>query len=236
MNISTTEPMGNRLVDPSALSDTELEIKELRKDVTAMIRQGQKCQDLMDHPLWLRALNPTSRAKEHPLHAAIRIRRWDLAHWLLDQGCRSLETPRDRDTNLMTILEAKEPDMGSMGQDAEKMTLFSRLLGLGIDVNRTNGQGDTALFYAVYHRNDMALSLLVDRKANVSAHNKLGNNIVHALAYSPQENSDFIKKVVNLDPTNCTMKNNQGDTPLATALLFGNKAVVKCLLELGEQA
>lgn len=108
--------------------------------------------------------------------------------------------------------------------------LISRLLALQVDVNKPQGDGMSALHWAVYHDQPQIVSQLLSAGANVSSTNKFG---IAPLTIACQNGSEIVVKLLlrhNADPN--TVRDGN-EAVLATASRSADTAVVKSLLSAG---
>ena len=105
------------------------------------------------------------------------------------------------------------------------------LLKQGIDVNATQGDGASALHWAVY-RDDLAMAdLLLRAGADVNAANDLGATLL-ALACA-NANGAMVERLLAAGANPNTPVTPSGETPLMTAARSGSVDAVKALLAYG---
>ena len=105
------------------------------------------------------------------------------------------------------------------------------LLEEGVDVNAARADGATPLFWAVHWNDAELVDLLLKARANVNAADDHGVTPLELAC----ENADARRSSRNCWPPAPTPKHAEenGETPLMTAALSGNVAMVKALLARG---
>ena len=110
--------------------------------------------------------------------------------------------------------------------------VVSRLLKQGVDVNAAEGDGATALHWAVYFDDAKLVSQLVRARANVNAFNDLG--ITPLFLACANASSSIVSTLLNAG-ANPNTSTPSGQTPLMTAARSGSADVVRALLSRGAQ-
>ena len=131
--------------------------------------------------------------------------------------------------------------LGAAGQDAALADAVQRgdraamlsLLEQQVDVNAAQGDGATALHWAVYVNDADTTALLIRAGANVAASNNYG---VTPLGLASQNgNAEIIEQLVRagVDPNDPVQAVNAGETPLMLAARTGQVDAVTVLLDAG---
>ncbi len=119
-----------------------------------------------------------------------------------------------------------------LAEAAEKMdrAKIATLLKQGVDVNRAQADGMTALHWAAYHDDSRMAALLVEAGANVKAANRYA---VTPLALACTNGSNEIVKLLLKAGADANATQRGGETALMTAARTGKPAPVKALIARG---
>jgi len=127
-----------------------------------------------------------------------------------------------------SLLAAADLADAVMNQDAQAITA---LLQQGTDVNEGQGDGSTALHYAVY-QNDLALAArLLAAGADAEAMTRLGATPLYLAAVNGDADMLTVLLTGGADANTAVLSNNE--TPLMFAARSGSVAAVNVLLEAG---
>lgn len=105
------------------------------------------------------------------------------------------------------------------------------MLAEGVDVNETDGDGNTALMYALSLEKDEFTSKLLAAESDPKIRNDYGNTPLHAAVI--YNKLDKVKLLVEEKNTGVEEGNEQGQTPLHYAAFLGYLPVVQYLLGQG---
>jgi ankyrin repeat protein len=97
----------------------------------------------------------------------------DLMHLLLDKGADPKLVGKDNQTALMVASGVAWNDH-IKGTEAQALEAVKLCVSLGLDVNAATDKGETALHGAAHRGADSIAKFLVEKGANVNAHNKRG--------------------------------------------------------------
>ena len=138
---------------------------------------------------------------------------------------------------LATLLLFLAPSLAPAGQlqlvEAVKQsdeTAIRALLELEIDVNAPEGDGATALHWAVYRDKADTVELLIGSGANVNAANDLG---ITPLALAAVNGNAVIAETLLRSGADPAVASEVGVTPLMEAARTGSIDIVRALLEFG---
>ena len=115
----------------------------------------------------------TMGAGTTPFTRAARSADVELMHLLLDKGADPKLVGKDNQTALMVASGVAWTDH-IKGTEAEALEAVKLCVSLGLDVNAATDKGETALHGAAHRGADTIAKYLVEKGANVNAHNKRG--------------------------------------------------------------
>jgi len=104
------------------------------------------------------------------------------------------------------------------------------LVEQGIDINKTNNDGNTVLFEVCSRGNEALIKYLVELGADINIKNINGNTVLFEACANGNE--ELVKYLVEFG-ADINIINNSGKTLLCKAYSSGNEALVKYLLEHG---
>ncbi len=108
-----------------------------------------------------------------PFTRAARSADLELMHVLLDHGADPKLVGKDNKTALLMAAGVNWNDH-IRGTDAEALEAVKLCVSLGLDVNAVSEKGDTALHGAAHRGADAIANFLIEKGADVNAHNKRG--------------------------------------------------------------
>jgi len=97
-------------------------------------------------------------------------------------------------------------------------------------LEKTDEDGRTVLYYAIYQNNVDLVQFLIDRGANIEAVDDVGRTLLHCAAYF--NFADIVELLVSVG-ANLSAKDNLGRTPLHQAVCGASIGVVQYLLSQG---
>jgi uncharacterized protein len=115
----------------------------------------------------------TMGAGTTPFTRAARSADIELMHLLLDKGADPKLVGKDNQTALMVASGVAWTDH-IKGTEAQALEAVKLCVSLGLDVNAATDKGETALHGASHRGADSIAKFLVEKGANVNAHNKRG--------------------------------------------------------------
>jgi uncharacterized protein len=115
----------------------------------------------------------TMGAGTTPFTRAARSADVELMHLLLDKGADPKLVGKDNQTALMVASGVAWTDH-IKGTEAQALEAVKLCVSLGLDVNAATDKGETALHGAAHRGADSIAKFLVEKGANVNAHNKRG--------------------------------------------------------------
>src|SRR5579872_1610045 len=145
-----------------------------------------------------------------------------IAIWLLNRGGSKNATPQAADALIKAVSENRL-------DDARKQ------IDAGTDVNAANADGMTALMQAAegsayMENNAPAVTMLVDKGANIDQQDKRGRTSLYRAA---AEGKDEAMRILLAHKANPNQKAADGSTPLLTAIRYGKMTAVNLLLHSG---
>ncbi len=109
--------------------------------------------------------------------------------------------------------------------------ILTILLGAGVDLNKQNQRGDTALILAINNRDKNIAKLLIDKGADLNIKGNYGSTALIEAAYN--KDKDIAKLLINSGKADLNIKNNHGDTALMAAIYNDAKDIAKLLIDKG---
>lgn len=107
------------------------------------------------------------------------------------------------------------------------------LCASNIDVDSKDEKGWSATFYAVAENSFAALQELKDRGAKLDSLDNTGGMLIHYASIQEESSSSLLNVLLQADGQLINKRNNKGFTPLYFAVIMGNEALVKKLLDSG---
>jgi ankyrin repeat protein len=109
--------------------------------------------------------------------------------------------------------------------------LAKYLLENNADINATSVTNRGVMNYALYHKDDELLRLLIDKGANVQSINKDGENLLFEAV--KRDKIEFAKELLKTKKLDINLANIYGTTPLLLALHYNEPEMAKLLIENG---
>ncbi|XP_067653215.1 serine/threonine-protein phosphatase 6 regulatory ankyrin repeat subunit B-like [Haliotis asinina] len=178
--------------------------------------------DIMNYILIQNTVNINSKNGDGmtPVLLAAYIANFKVFNFLLKK--RADLSERDKEGN--NILH-----LACMGEDIE---IVNHILGLEIvDINSRGSNGMTPLLLAAQLYVPDVFELLLESGANTSVVNSDGNNVLHFICMS--EDEEIVKHVLKLDIVDINCGGSKGMTPLLLAAEYNTYNVFELLLESG---
>lgn len=157
-----------------------------------------------------------------PLHYAVTQGQLEAVKLLLAAKADIEETNLEGNSTLFTsILSSLCP-----------ISITNYLLKSGAQVDRRNRLGRTPLMIAAALGNLEKIDVLLDKKADVRAADKVGVTVLHHAMQCVHAKSKLINKLISkLDQADLNTPNNYGTTPLMTVARQGNLGQLRVLLD-----
>ncbi|CAB0038824.1 unnamed protein product, partial [Trichogramma brassicae] len=169
------------------------------------------------------------------LHLALKNRRTDVAKWLLRKGADPNLADKEGLTALHIICEKKYNDLAKMLFEISDKK--HRL----VHVDAQDKKGNTPLHLALYHDDKEVARLLLRRGADITLANEAGKTLLHIDGGSC-DGDESLRMLFEMrindskyhrSPVQIDARNKFGETPLHSALCWGNKEAVEFLLRRG---
>jgi ankyrin repeat protein len=139
-----------------------------------------------------------------PLMRAARAGDAAVMKALLAKGADPNLTTKDGNTALQFAAGVGYRDKNTKGTEAEALAVLKLAVGLGLDINRENSRGETALHGAAYRGADAIVQYLADQGAKLNAKTKqgftpldvaMGKNVLAQLPVPHDSTVDLIRKL-----------------------------------------
>jgi len=158
-----------------------------------------------------------------PLHIACRYGDLARVHVLLEH---------DAEVNILNRY-GKTPFHYAMKAKSDNSAIIELLIQHGLDLKRTNPEGDTILHLACYEGGNIAnFKPVINAISDLNVRGKDRRTILHCAANSKQDNTDLIHLLIK-QGVNTQFKDHFEDTPLHIALLSEHIINAKTLIDLG---
>jgi len=161
-----------------------------------------------------------------PLQLAIAAKNLELVEFLLENKANPNYVAPNGTTPLTTALKLDSADQQI------QLSIINALIKAGVNINRQDAHGNTALMYAVRHNNLILTQFLIASEAtNLNLQNIHGDT---ALIYAARHNNHpaLAEVLINAGALLNIQKKN-GDTALIMAAKNNNLATVQALIKAG---
>lgn len=158
------------------------------------------------------------------LHVAAIHAGPQVAKYLIDNGCDVNFKDDNGESPIYWLLERRSE------HTADLLNIFLR--AVGVDINQKDKDGNSYLMEAAFHNNLAHMQALVDKNINLNLKNVWGERALHwAAGPNNVEAVDFLLTRGHMAQINA--QDNEGNTPLCSAIIHGSYEAAKLLLERG---
>jgi len=156
-----------------------------------------------------------------PLFVAVKEDHLDIAELLVNCSVDSKTLSKLKENLLHLLVLSNHVSYG------KKKTLFTTLIGQGVDINQQNTSGDTPLHLAIRKGKDSMVKMILMSSAEINVPNKQGNTALHEAVL--RGDLEILEMITTQKELNPVAVNQKGQTPIALAEANSNGEIANYL-------